>query len=80
MQALCAIALRSPAPFTFAGSFLFMGLLSIAMILPLTPVRFPVATAAEVSGERRPLAEILRQPMTIAALMKNTLESCQRRG
>jgi MFS family permease len=56
------------APFTFAGSFLFMALLSIAMILPLMPVRFPAATAAEVSGERRPLAEIVRQPITIAAL------------
>jgi MFS family permease len=32
------------------------------------PVRFPAPTAAEVSGEKRPLAEILRQPVTIAAL------------
>jgi len=56
------------APFTFAGSFLFVGLLSFAMILPLMPVRYPALTAAEVTGEQRPLAEILRQPVTIAAL------------
>lgn len=56
------------APFTFAGSFLFMALLSLAMILPLIPVRFPPKTTVEVSGEQRPLAEILRQPVTVAAL------------
>ena len=56
------------APFTFAGSFLFVALLSLGMILPVMPVRFPTPTAAEVSGEQRPLAEILRQPVTIAAL------------
>jgi MFS family permease len=56
------------APFTFAGSFLFVALLSLAMLVPLLPVRFPAANAAEVSGAQRPLAEILRQPVTIAAL------------
>ena len=56
------------APFTFAGAFLFVALLSLGMILPVMPVRFPTPTAAEVSGEQRPLAEILRQPVTIAAL------------
>ena len=56
------------APFTFAGSFLFVTLLSLAIILPLLTVRFPTLTAAEVSGQQRPLAEILRQPVTIAAL------------
>ena len=56
------------APFTFAGSFLFVALLSAAIILPLLTVRFPQLTAAEVSGPQRPLAEILRQPVTIAAL------------
>jgi MFS family permease len=56
------------APFTFAGAFLFVALLSLAMIPPLWPVRFLQPTAAEVSGEQRPLAEIVRQPMTVAAL------------
>ena len=56
------------APFTFAGAFLFVALLSLGMILPVMPVRYPAPTAAEVSGEQRPLAEILRQPVTIAAL------------
>jgi MFS family permease len=56
------------APFTFAGAFLFVALLSLGMILPIMPVRFPASTAAEVSGEQRPLGEILRQPITIAAL------------
>ena len=56
------------APFTFAGSFLFVALLSAAIILPIWTVRFPQLTEAEVSGPQRPLAEILRQPVTIAAL------------
>ena len=56
------------APFTFAGSFLFVALLSAAIVLPLVTVRFPQPTAAEVSGPQRPLAEILREPVTIAAL------------
>jgi MFS family permease len=56
------------APFTFAGSFLFVALLSSAIMLPLVPVRFPQLTAAEVSGPQRPVTEILRQPTTIAAL------------
>jgi len=56
------------APFTFAGSFLFVALLSAAIILPLVTVRFPQLTAAEVSGPQRALAEIVRQPITVAAL------------
>ena len=56
------------APFTFAGAFLFVALLSAAIVLPLFTLRFPQLSAAEVSGPQRPLAEILRQPITIAAL------------
>jgi MFS family permease len=56
------------APYTFAGAFLFVALLSAAMIPPLLPLRFPAPTHEEVAGSQRPMAEILRQPMTIAAL------------
>jgi MFS family permease len=65
---LAAIGTNLLAPFTFAGSFLFVTLLSAAIILPLVTVHFPQLTAAEASGPQRPLAEILRQPTTIAAL------------
>ena len=65
---LATIGTNLFAPFTFAGAFLFVALLSAANILPLLTVRFPQPTAAEVSGLQRPLAEILRQPVTIAAL------------
>jgi len=56
------------APFTFAGAFLFVALLSLAMIPPLMPLRFPPPTLAETSGPQRPLSEMLRQPAFIAAL------------
>jgi MFS family permease len=56
------------APFTFAGAFLFVALLSLAMIPPLMPIRFPQPSAEEVSGRRRPIVEILRQPIAVAAL------------
>ncbi|HEY1383307.1 MAG TPA: MFS transporter [Dongiaceae bacterium] len=56
------------APFTFAGAFLFVALLSLGIILPLIPVRFPQPLLAETAGAQRPLREILRQPVFIAAL------------
>jgi MFS family permease len=56
------------APYTFAGAFLFVAFLSLAMIPPLVPLRFPQPTAEEATGYQRPLAEILRQPAIIAAL------------
>lgn len=56
------------APFTFAGAFLFVSLLSLAMIPPLVPARFPLPTAEEISGSARSIAEIIRQPVTVAAL------------
>jgi MFS family permease len=56
------------APFTFAGAFLFVALLSLGMIPPLVPLRFPPASAAETTGSRRPLKEIMRQPVFIAAV------------
>lgn len=56
------------APFTFAGAFLFVALLSLAMIPPLMPVRFPLPTEEEISGPRRPILEIFRQPTAVAAV------------
>jgi MFS family permease len=56
------------APFTFAGAFLFVALLSLGMIPPLVPLRFPPPSAAETTGPQRPLPEIMRQPSFIAAV------------
>ncbi|WP_162917392.1 MFS transporter [Dongia deserti] len=56
------------APFTFAGAFMFVALLSLAMIPPIAPVRFPQPTEGEIDGQQRPILEILRQPIAIAAL------------
>ena len=56
------------APFMFAGAFLFVALLSLAMIPPLMPVRFTRPTEQEISGPQRPILEILRQPTAVAAL------------
>jgi MFS family permease len=56
------------APFTFAGAFLFVALLSLAMIPPLMPIRFARPTEEEISGAQRPILEILRQPIAVAAL------------
>src|SRR5262245_50078286 len=56
------------APFTFAGAFLFVALLSLGIIPPLIPVRFQRTQAAETAGTQRPLRELLRQPTFIAAL------------
>lgn len=56
------------APSTFAGAFLFVVLLSLAMIPPLIPLHAPPPPAQETRGPQRPLSELLRQPALIAAL------------
>jgi len=56
------------APFTFAGAFLFVALLSLGMIPPLVPLRFPPRSIAETTGAQRPLSEIMRQPAFVAAV------------
>lgn len=56
------------APFTFAGAFLFVALLSLGMIPPLVPLRFQPPSSAETTGLQRPLKEIMRQPVFIAAV------------
>ncbi|HEY3147736.1 MAG TPA: MFS transporter, partial [Dongiaceae bacterium] len=65
---LATIGVDLFAPFTFAGAFLFVALLSLGMIPPLIPLRFPPATTAETTGSQRPLAEIIRQRAFVAAL------------
>ncbi|MEZ5833696.1 MAG: MFS transporter [Dongiaceae bacterium] len=65
---LATIGTELFAPFTFAGAFLFVALLSLGMIVPVAPLRFPPPSTAETSGEQRPLSEIIRQPAMIAAL------------
>jgi predicted MFS family arabinose efflux permease len=56
------------APFTFAGAFMFVALLSLGMIPPLVPLRFPPPPRTEAAGPQRPLREIMRQPSFIAAV------------
>lgn len=56
------------APYTFAGAFLFVTLLSLAMIPPLIPLHAPPPLASEISGPQRSMRELLRQPALIAAL------------
>jgi MFS family permease len=56
------------APFTFAGAFLFVALLSLGMIPPVVPLRFPPPPRTETAGPQRPLREIMRQPSFIAAV------------
>lgn len=56
------------APVTFAGAYLFVALLSLAMIPPLIPLRAPPPQSGEASGPQRSLGELLRQPALIAAL------------
>ena len=56
------------APYTFAGAYLFVLLLSLAMIPPLIPLRAPPPQSKEASGPQRSLSELLRQPALIAAL------------
>jgi MFS family permease len=45
-----------------------VALLSLGMIPPLIPLRFPPPVVAETAGAQRPMRELLRQPTFIAAL------------
>lgn len=56
------------APVTFAGAYLFVAVLSLAMIPPLVPLRVPPPQSTDASGPQRSLLELLRQPALIAAL------------
>ena len=56
------------APFTFAGSYLASALLAFVAVLVLFLLKLPKPTAEEISGERRPWKELLRQPRLIVAM------------
>jgi len=60
------------APFTFMGSYLFVALLCLAMFPVLWRVHAPRPAASEIAGPQRPLSEIARQPVFIAALLAAT--------
>lgn len=60
------------APYTFMGSYLFVALLCLAMYPVLWPIHAPPPAAAEIAGPQRPLSEIARQPVFIAALLAAT--------
>ncbi|GEO36628.1 MFS family permease [Skermanella aerolata] len=57
------------APVTFAGSFMALSVLSVATLIPLALLSPHSATSAEARGGGRPMGEILRQPIMIAALV-----------
>ena len=57
------------APVTFAGSFMALSVLSVATLIPLALLSPHPAASAEARGGGRPMGEILRQPIMIAALV-----------
>jgi MFS family permease len=57
------------APVTFAGSFLALSVLSVMTLIPLALLSPHPAASAEARSGGRPMGEILRQPIMIAALV-----------
>jgi MFS family permease len=57
------------APVTFAGSFLALSVLSVVTLIPLALLSPHSVASAEVRSGGRPMGEILRQPIMIAALV-----------
>jgi MFS family permease len=57
------------APFTFAGSYLASTVIALVSIFVLLMLSLPKPTAEEISGERRPWKELLRQPRLIVAMV-----------
>ena len=57
------------APFTFAGSYLASTVIALVAISVLFLLNLPKPTAEEISGERRPWSELLRQPRLIVAMV-----------
>jgi MFS family permease len=56
------------APVTYAGSFAALSGVAVLALLVLQFIRIPMPSAAERSGEGRPLAEIARNPTFIVAV------------
>jgi MFS family permease len=57
------------APFTFAGSYLASAIIALVAIFVLFLLNLPKPTAEEISGERRPWSELMRQPRLIVAMV-----------
>lgn len=57
------------APFTFAGSYLASSVIAFFSIFILFLLKLPKPTAEEISGERRPLSELLAQPRLFVAMV-----------
>ena len=58
---------------TFAGSYAVLVLVALVALGVLQYVQFPPQTALERSGGGRPLAEIVRQPLFIVAVLSATV-------
>lgn len=64
-------------PVTFAGSFIAISIVSVMALVPLLALKMPAKVSDEEShGAERPLREIVRQPVFIAA----SLNSCTSYG
>jgi len=57
------------APILFAGSFLALSALSVAILIPVALLSPHSAVSVTTQGGGRPMGEILRQPVMIAALV-----------
>jgi MFS family permease len=60
-------------PLTFAGCYVMMAVFSAAVLLVVQAIRIPGLTAAEKAEGGRPMAEIIKQPAYVVALMSSML-------
>ena len=61
------------APFTFAGSYVAVAVISLIALAVLLLLKLPKPTAEDVHGPRRPWSELLRQPKLVVAMASATL-------
>ncbi len=61
------------APFTFAGSFVAVAVISLIAMIVLVQLKLPKPTHEEVHGSRRTWPELLAQPRLIVAMACATL-------
>jgi MFS family permease len=57
----------------YAGAYLSLIVYMLIAIALMTRLRIPPPTVAETQGEQRPLLEILRQPVTVVAILTAAL-------
>ncbi len=60
----------------FAGTFLFLTATALIAALALLFLRIPNLTKAQLEGEQRPMWEIMKQPVFIAAAVSATVGQC----